>query len=219
MRPDCVSICRSDGSGQGTKTYREAHMVSETDTGTLSRLLRGKDSHARGWRHRAYVVVSTTQMRRERRKQEEGIIENRNGKKEQTFKKTEGKKKWMLFHLSAFAWVLSLQLRRFDSDRAEEMESTQFVQACERDRERTRATHHRPEVRASLSTRSPAQSAVRSVHATPPRNFKEEKKCAWANEWKQPSKKSQDFLAWQRLESKQRGFEKVGQQTTKIDTS
>lgn len=49
-----------------TQTHREAHMASETDTGTPSRLLRGSDAKGRG--HRAYVVASTTKMKEERRR-------------------------------------------------------------------------------------------------------------------------------------------------------
>ena len=132
-------------------------MVSETDTGTLQRLLRGNHSLCQGLRAQGLwcSTNNTNGAMREKTRREgmSGGKKKRMERWEQTFKNTEDEKPSVI-HLSALAWVLFHRGTDWVRTRVgpswRRGESAQFVHACERDGERTRATHHGPEVWASL---------------------------------------------------------------------
>lgn len=142
-----------------TQTYREAHMVSDADTGTLSRLLTGIDSLCHGLRAQGlWHDINNTNITMEKNKGKNTGKIKRWGR----IKKGKMQKTMWENQSECCMWFLSLPLHdfHFKSDWAEEMERMKFVQACETDKEKENESNS-PwswSESVSTSTRSPAHS-------------------------------------------------------------
>lgn len=191
------------------QTYREAHMVSETDTGTLQRLLRGNHSLCQGLRAQGLWcgINNTNGAMREKTRREGMRDKNTDGKMRANFQKHRGWKaecySSVRLRLSAFSPRHGLSAHASRTELKTRRECPICACMRERRRENKGDSPWSWSVSVSVSTRSPpAHSADRFIRATLTINLKSQKYLHLKMFFKPEESR---LLAWQRLESKHKG--------------